>query len=185
MASRKIEDLEFGLRSRVRAMVRDLEEEGITLLIYCTFRSPEEQARLYRQSRSRDEIDVKVRKLEDRGFKFFADILVGVGPQKGFLGRHVTFAGPGESFHQYRLAADGVPIIEGKCGWSKTIYKKQWEAYGKAARKHRFFWAGDWKGFQEFPHIQSMPSGNPLKILDHEMIFKVILGLGQSGLFDK
>lgn len=183
MASRKIDDLEYGLRSRVRAMVRDLDKEGITLLIYCTFRSPEEQARLYRQSRSWEEIDMKVRKFKDRGFEALARILVGVGPQKGFLGRHVTFAGPGESFHQFRLAVDGVPIINGKCGWSKTIYKKQWEAYGEASKKHRFFWAGNWKSFKEFPHIQSLPGSNPLKILDPEMIKKCIMDSGQTGLF--
>lgn len=185
MSSRKITDLEFGIRKKVKGMIAELARNGVDLLIYCTYRSPEEQARLYRKSRNLRQIELKAKKFRDRDLGVFADILMNVGPQKGKLGWHVTFAGPGESWHQYCQAFDAVPMINGKCGWSTEIYGEQWKLYGKIAKKHGFYWAGDWKDFEEYPHCQAMPGSNPLKMLDHEMIFKMILGPGQTGLFNK
>lgn len=192
MASRRINDLEVGLRSRVGAVVSELRRNGVDLLVYCTYRSPEEQARLYRKTRTFMEIEFKAQKFSERGFSFLADILMGVGPQRGILGRHVTFAGPGESWHQYRLAFDAAPIIDGKFLWNAYIedakrvmenLRPEWSKYGKAAKKYKFYWAGYWTNFQEFPHCQAMVGSNPLKILSPETIENCITCSGQTGLF--
>ena len=185
MASRKITDLEFGLRKKVKSIIAELAREGVDLLVYCTHRSLKEQAILYRKSRNLRQIELKAKKLRDKGFPIFAAALMSVGPQQGELGWHVTYAGPGESWHQYRQAFDGVPMIGGKCGWDTKLYDREWKLYGKIAKSHGFYWAGDWEKFKEVPHCQAMPGGNPLKILDHEMILKCVLGPGKTGLFDK
>lgn len=79
----------------------------------------------------------------------------------------VTKAKPGASFHAYGLAFDSVP--DGnlqKAGiqwsWSDTYIdqngkqqKIQWDAIGKAAQKYMCEWAGTWKNFPEFPHVQN------------------------------
>ena len=78
------------------------EEAGSPILIYCTYRSPDEQACLYRQSRTRGEINAKIESLRGRSMTNLADSIERVGSQAGVVGNHVTMAGPGESWHQYR-----------------------------------------------------------------------------------
>jgi peptidoglycan L-alanyl-D-glutamate endopeptidase CwlK len=73
-----------------------LQVAECTVLIYCTVRTAEEQAKLWRQSRSTVQIKEKIQKFKDRQLGFLADILEGVGPQ---YGRHVTNACCGESYH--------------------------------------------------------------------------------------
>jgi len=97
MASRKISDLIDELQGKAEQILSYCDKRGVDLLIYCSYRSPQEQARLYRQSRNGAQIQKKVDSLTNRGFSELANILVQVGPQEGKLGAHVTFAGPGES----------------------------------------------------------------------------------------
>jgi peptidoglycan L-alanyl-D-glutamate endopeptidase CwlK len=189
MASRQIKDLNVKMQNRAEGVVRDCRTKGVDLLIYCTYRSPEEQARLYRQSRTLMEIEYKADVFRERGFEFLSNILIGVGPQNGFLGRHVTYAGPGESWHQYRMALDAVPLVDGKCMWGKFVIgtkniRPEWLTYGKAVKKNGLYWAGDWKNFQEFPHCQEYPGSNPLKTLEPGIVESALgFSFGQRKLF--
>jgi peptidoglycan L-alanyl-D-glutamate endopeptidase CwlK len=149
-------------------------DKGIDLLIYCTLRSPEEQARLYRQSRSRAQINRKVDWHRRHGLDVLADILIKVGPQAGILGRHVTMAGPGESWHNYGRAFDAVPVIGGKAMWSTS--HPHWAEYGTIIRDLQLEWAGDWPRFREFPHAQLPAEGSPLKVLTVEEVVKLLGG---------
>ncbi len=160
MASRNLEDLEPEVADAAHRVLEVCTEVGIDLLIYCTLRSPAEQARLYRQSRSIETIMKKVRSLRARGFDYLAEILLEVGPQSG---PHVTNAGPGESFHNYGLAFDAVPMIGGKPAWNYLNAREQWDAYGECVRQVGLEWAGDWVSFREYPHAQRGRRGNPLK----------------------
>ena len=68
-------------------------------------------------------------------------------------------ARPGESWHQYGLAADAVPVMEGKLAWNThdPVTKKllpEWIAYGEVAKECGLEWAGEWKSFVEFDHTQ-------------------------------
>ena len=74
-----IATLEAGFQRRVRQWLDEMVQTGIRPLIYCGFRSFEEQAALYSQGR-------------------------------GKPGRIVTKAKPGESYHNYGLAFDWVPV---------------------------------------------------------------------------
>ncbi len=74
-------------------------------------------------------------------------------------GKKVTNAKAGQSFHQWRVALDIVPMIGGKPEWSGT--HPHWQAAAKIFIKHGFEWAGAWKRFRELPHFQ-MTGGHPL-----------------------
>lgn len=160
MASRKLDDLVPEAKKNAERVVEVCTQVGFDLLIYCTLRSPEEQAKLYRQSRSWAEIKSKMLKMKDRGFGFLADVLEAVGP---CTGPHVTNAGPGESWHNYGEAWDAVPLINGKAVWSYLNAKSEWDAYGECVRQVGMHWAGDWVTFREYPHAQLQAGGNPLK----------------------
>lgn len=155
MASRSLDDLQPEFARKAKALVERAAEAGLDLLVYCTYRSPEEQARLYRQSRSTDEILTMVKRLrEEFGRPDLAEVLKSVGPQHG---PHVTNAAPGQSIHQYSLALDSVPLRDGKPVWSaeEEADRRLWQQYGSIARDHLDLeWAGDWENFPEFPHVQ-------------------------------
>jgi peptidoglycan L-alanyl-D-glutamate endopeptidase CwlK len=65
----------------------------------------------------------------------------------------VTWAKAGESSHQYGLALDFVPMVNGKIEWSAK--HPHWQQLGELAESVGFEWAGRWpKNKREFPHIQ-------------------------------
>jgi len=74
-------------------------------------------------------------------------------------GKKVTNAKAGQSFHQWRVALDIVPLVGGKPEWSGT--HPHWQAAAKIFISHGFEWAGAWKRFRELPHFQ-MTGGHPL-----------------------
>lgn len=63
----------------------------------------------------------------------------------------VTNAPAGKSFHNYRVALDVVPIINGKPNWSDKLL---WEQIGAIGESCGLEWAGRWKTFKEYPHFQ-------------------------------
>ena len=70
-------------------------------------------------------------------------------------GSIVTNAKAGESFHNYRLAFDIVPLRNGKPVWgTKGADGKLWKDIAKIGKACGLEWAGDWKTFVEFPHFQ-------------------------------
>lgn len=74
-------------------------------------------------------------------------------------GRRVTNARAGQSFHQYRVALDLYPLINGKPDFSGQA--KEWQKVALIFKKHGFEWAGEWKRFRELPHFQ-MTGGHSL-----------------------
>ena len=176
MASRKLEDLTAQAAENARRVLEVLDGVGVDLLIYCTLRPLEEQARLYRQSRSWASIRDKILKLKNRGFDYLADILDEVGPCSG---PHVTNAGPGESWHNYAEAWDAVPLIGGKPAWNYFNAKEQWDAYGECVRQVGMVWAGEWTSFREYPHAQLRAGSNPLREFDPDKVREILM---QNGL---
>lgn len=99
MASRKLTDLAPVFLPRVAEWLADCDTEGLEILVYCTYRSREDQARLHRIGRT----------------------VKGAGVTKARpMGRIVTHARPGQSAHQHGLAIDFVPLKLGKAMWSDT-----------------------------------------------------------------
>ena len=70
-------------------------------------------------------------------------------------GKKVTNAKGGQSFHNYRLAYDVVPMRHGKPVWNTTGADLElWKKVGELGKAAGLEWAGDWKTFKEFPHFQ-------------------------------
>ena len=174
--SRNIDDLQPEIQPLCRKHIELFNErspEAMELLVYCTLRSPREQAILYRKSRTRSQIDHKKNELTTMGYPELAKIIDDVGPQGTAedLGHHVTNAGPGESYHNYGLAYDSVPQQGGKLLWNDHAH---YRLYGSIAAELGLEWAGNWIHFKEFPHTQKGKGGNPLKVMDREKVVKLL-----------
>lgn len=153
--SRRIHDLKPEVALLARELVKRCRACGVDLLIYCTYRPPQVQARLYRIGRPLSEIQHKADELETAYQRpDLARILMDAGAQSGRRPR--TWAGPGQSYHQYRLALDAVPMRDGKPVWEteERADKALWRTYGAIAESLGFTWAGRWpQGKREYPHI--------------------------------
>jgi peptidoglycan L-alanyl-D-glutamate endopeptidase CwlK len=69
-------------------------------------------------------------------------------------GEVVTNAKAGQSFHQYGVAYDCVPMRNGKCVWDPK--DRMWERVGLLGEKAGLEWSGRWKGaLREMAHFQS------------------------------
>lgn len=174
---RAIDELDESMVTPVYEIIDSCKKEGVDLLIYCAYRSMEEQARAYRSTRSKYQIADKHESLESKGFPELAKILHDVGPQQGVVGRHITFAAPGESWHNYYLAFDAVPIKHGKCMWAAN--NLEWLTYGGAVKRAGLHWAGHWISFKEYPHTQAVKGSNPLKVLDGDRVHSMIANSSQ------
>lgn len=71
-------------------------------------------------------------------------------------GKKVTNAKAGQSWHNYRLAFDVVPLRNGKPVWGTSgADGKLWKEVGRIGKACGLEWAGDWVGkLQEMAHFQ-------------------------------
>jgi hypothetical protein len=140
-------------RERLLLLEDLLDQEGVDVLFYCGFRSCADQAKLWRSTRSAAKIRAKIKSLNANGFDFLAKVIHDVGPQHGRIGKHVTRAIPGMSYHNYGMATDGVVMVLGKPDWEMTHWPL-WQKYGSMAERVGLAWAGNWTGFKEYVHVQ-------------------------------
>ena len=151
MASRRIEDLHPITREKVQGFLHIANQNGIDVLIYCTYRSPEEQEVLYLQGRL-EKFGITLEQLNQKRKEF------GLYPlSKKEANRIVTNAKPWQSFHQYGFAFDCVPLQGGKPDWSNIEAYKTLEKIGKQVGLE---WAGEWRKFKEMPHFQDTDTYN-------------------------
>lgn len=123
--SRDLNELHPAVKRRALAFISACDADGITLIITSTYRDNASQDALYAQGRG------------------------------GAVGPVVTNAKGGQSFHNWRLAFDVVPIVNGKPVWSTSGEAgKLWRKVGLIGKGCGLEWAGDWKRFPEFPHFQ-------------------------------
>lgn len=151
--SRDIGTLEPKFGQYAVDFIDSCKQHNFPIKLYCFFRPLQEQARLFRQSRTLEEI--KTRAVTLRGIwnrPDLADILMNVGPVNGKLGHHVTFAAPGQSLHNYGLAFDGAPLQpNGTIDWDDEM---KWQEYRDFALEVGLVILS-----HEFPHCQ-MPGAN-------------------------
>jgi len=67
-------------------------------------------------------------------------------------GNVVTNAGPGDSYHNYRIAVDVVPVVGGKPNWNTS--DPVWQTVGLLGEQAGLEWAGRWAHFKEMAHFQ-------------------------------
>ena len=154
MSSRDLNDLTPELQAGAERLLIAAEHAGLDLLIYCTFRDMEEQARLFRRGRSWRAIHQKIQELTNKGRPDLATLLADVGPQHEK--KIVTWAGPGESPHNYGEAWDAVPMRDGRPVWGTKEKEDRvlWYLYGELIEDQGLEWGGNWIGKEDFPHAQ-------------------------------
>jgi hypothetical protein len=138
--------------------------EGVEMRPYFGIRTPFEQARLWRQSRTREEIGQKIAWLTARGAPFLAHCLESVGPQNG---AHVTNAIPGFSWHQWGEAADCLWVVEGKAEWStvkKAGGRNGYRVLAEQATALGLDAGGFWKSLKDWPHVQLRRAASPTAV---------------------
>ena len=154
-------DLIPEFRQKAEALLEKCAQRGIEMRPYCTLRSPFEQAKLWRQSRTGEEVQTKIAELKAAGADFLVFCFEHVGPQNG---RHVTNALPGFSWHQWGEAMDSFWVVEGKAEWStrKTIDDVNgYKVYAEEAVNLSLEAGGNWSSLKDWTHIQLRPESNP------------------------
>lgn len=152
-------------RPKVVALLDRCTARGAPMRPYFTLRSPFEQARLWRQSRSREEIDAKIAELQSKSAPFLADCIRRVGPQ---LGDPVTNAVPGLSWHQWGEAVDCFWLVNGEAEWSsrKTVDGLNgYHVYAEEAQAAGLTAGGLWSSFKDWPHVQLRSASSPLSLM--------------------
>jgi hypothetical protein len=172
--SRDLNDLIPEFRTKVKELLDLCDQSGYIMRPFFTLRTPYEQAKLWRQSRSFGEIQNKISDLEEAGANFLAHCIQDVGPQ---YGRKVTNAIPGFSWHQWGEAVDCFWLLDNKAEWSaekKVNGKNGYNNYATAAKSLGLTAGGFWSSFQDWPHIQMQAASHPGKIYTLEEIDKTM-----------
>ena len=155
-------DKRFG--PKVTALLTACQHRGIAMRPYAAVRDPFAQARLWRQSRSREEIAAAVQSLMAHGAPWLSQCLWVVGPQ---YGEPVTHALPGCSWHQWGEAVDCVWVVDGKAEWSTRRLIEGvngYQVYAQAAAKLGLTAGGLWSSLKDWPHVQWRPAASPTKL---------------------
>ena len=79
--SRDLEDLIGDFRPKVDQLLADCRARGCEMRPYSTLRPAQEQAKLWRRSRTSAEIEAKIQELDGKGATFLAQVIADVGPQ--------------------------------------------------------------------------------------------------------
>lgn len=157
-----LDDLNPDFRRKLEALLTRLKQQGVSMRVCTALRTPTEQARLWRQSRSRDEVLAAVMRLRSGGAPFLADVLDKAGPCSG---PPVTKSLPGFSWHQWGEAADCFWLIDGAAEWSVTRVvggDNGYHALARLAAEAGLTAGGNWPRFKDWPHVQLRPASSPL-----------------------
>lgn len=152
-------------RTHVEKLVDRCAGRGVTIRPYMGLRTPLEQARLWRQSRSSEQIQAKMAELRQAGAGYLADCIQKVGPQNG---DPVTNAAPGLSWHQWGEAVDCFWLVDGQAEWSTKRLVKGLNGYRVMAEEAQALGltpGGLWTKFPDWPHVQLRPDASPLKTM--------------------
>jgi D-alanyl-D-alanine carboxypeptidase. len=154
--------LEPGFRAKIDQLIAHCAAIGCEMRPSTGLRDPFEQGRLWRQSRSIEEIRAKLAQLRAAGAPFLAECIDSVGPQSG--GR-VTNAIPGLSWHQWGQALDCFWLVDGKAEWStrKVINGHNgYQVLADEAERLGLTAGGHWSSLKDWPHVQLDRASSPL-----------------------
>ena len=150
----RLAGLDPAFRLKVEHTLTACEVAGFHLRVTYGPRSPVDQAKLWRRSRSSAEVRDALTVMRGKGALWLASMLEGVGPQPS--GAWATNALPGQSWHQHGLAVDVVWLVNGAAVWTTGPGSgyDAWRTIGTANGLHRGP-VSDWA------HMQGPPEGGP------------------------
>jgi hypothetical protein len=152
-------------RDKLNGLLAACCGKGVEMLPYFGIRTPFEQAMLWRQSRTAEEVAQKIAELRTQGANFLAYCLESVGPRNG---APVTNAIPGLSWHQWGEAVDCAWVVAGKTEWSlqkKVNGINGYQVYAEQAVNLGLDPGGLWKSLKDWPHVQLRGASSPLKVM--------------------
>jgi peptidoglycan L-alanyl-D-glutamate endopeptidase CwlK len=136
--SRSIDDLDPRVQPMAKALIAAAAGEGIRLMVTRTYASIAYQNMLYSLGRT-----------------LFTNPLTG---QKYKRGETVTNAKGGDSWHNWRLAFDVVPLKDnGTADWDSVSPAaiRRWHRIGQLGKECGLEWGGDWHSIVDLPHFQA------------------------------
>lgn len=149
--SRDIGSLTLEMRDKVNSLLEACLSKGVEMRFFSAYRSIETQAKLWRQSRSKVEIERAIANLRNSA-PMIAETIWSVGPQ---YGRWATNSLPGQSWHNWGEAVDCFVVSSmGQAVWSSQhagygLYAAEATALGLTAGHH-------WKS-RDSVHVQLKP----------------------------
>jgi len=146
ITSARLLDLALPVSKRVRATIETLELEGIYVRIVQAVRSWNQQAELYAKGRTAPGEPCS----HPGGARSVGDC------QEHPLGLTVTKARPGQSWHNFGMAADLVPDDPTKPGY-QPIWDASHPHYGRlvaVATSKGLVCGAEWRSFPDYPHVQ-------------------------------
>lgn len=158
-------ELSPDFRSLLDRLIEECKAEGVEIRPYFGIRSPFEQARLWRQSRSLEEIQAKIAELQSAGAPFLAYCVESVGPQSG---PPVTSMLPGFSWHQWGEAVDCAWLVGGKLEWSvgkRVNGVNGYRIFAERAARLGLSPGGLRKSLKYWPHVQMRRAESPLDLI--------------------
>jgi peptidoglycan LD-endopeptidase CwlK len=155
---------------QVQEVLDACRQRGVEMRPYCAVRHPFAQARLWRQSRSIEEIERKIAEFRREGADFLAYCLESVGPQYGKL---ATCAPPGFSWHQWGEAVDCYWFDGDHAQWSVEVDAagvNGYRVYAEEAKRRGLEPGGLWQSIADWPHVQLQAAGSPMAIMSTRRI---------------
>jgi hypothetical protein len=145
-----IAGLDPTIQESIQKVISTCLEQGLMIVPYCGYRSVLDEMKLWRQSRSTDEIEQQIDKLQTANCTYLADLLQQAGAQNG---PHVTNTIGGFSWHNWKQAVDC--YVQGDDGnpiWDAS--NPGYQTYGDIAKSLGYTWGGDFTTFKDATHIQ-------------------------------
>ncbi len=167
--SRRVSDLTTAFRKDVKTLRDACKTKGVEMKPYFTLRTPEEQAKLWRQSRSSQQVKDGIAQLKKDGAPYLAQVLKDVGPQQG---TPVTNALPGNSWHQWGKACDCYWLLDDSAEWSTAkkitlpdgTQQNGYRLYAQVAKEQGLTAGGFWTSLKDWPHVQHPADSSPRRL---------------------
>ena len=158
-----LDGLDDGFKTTLQQVLNTCAGKGVTMTPYFGVRTPQEQGKLWRQSRTAAQIQAKLAELRAAGANFLADCIERAGPQNG---PDVTGAIPGLSWHQWGEAMDCFWRVNDKAEWSTTLggAANGYKIYAAVAQAAGLTAGGLWPSRKDWPHVQLRAADSPLKV---------------------
>lgn len=162
--SRDLNLLQPDFREKIETVLAECRNRGVIMTPYYTIRTPQQQARLWRQSRTTAEIQERIQWLRSQGAPYLASVIEEVGPQ---FGQKVTNAIPGLSWHQWGEAVDCFWNLDNRAEWSsrKKVRLSDgslvngYKIYTEESFKSGLTAGGFWPNLKDWPHVQFRNQG--------------------------
>jgi len=150
--------LDSGLGVKITNLLENLKKKNYDFRPVQGYRDLATQARYWRQSRTRIEVEQQIEAWKKQGADFLAEALESVGPQNG---PHVTNALPGFSWHNHGKAVDCYLYVHGTMvtNGEHPGYKEYADEAKELGLTPGYYFQINGKPFRDSVHVQTEPTG--------------------------